>query len=63
MATPGSTWVTAHKAVTEDEFFLDPTRITLVCGTAGLDGTSFKNLLAAIEKDPKRYLNVRISIF
>ena len=39
-------WVTAIKAVQEDEFFLDPTRMTLVCGTAGFDGTSFKNLLA-----------------
>jgi arginine decarboxylase len=45
--TPGSTWVTALKAVQEDEFILDPTRITLVCGTAGYDGTAFKNLLAA----------------
>ncbi len=44
--TPGSSWVTALKAVREDEFFLDPTRLTLVCGTAGFDGTSFKNLLA-----------------
>jgi arginine decarboxylase len=43
---PGSTWVTAVTARNEDEFFLDPTRITLVCGTAGMDGTSFKNLLA-----------------
>ena len=31
--TPGTTWVTALKAVQEDEFFLDPTRMTLVCGT------------------------------
>src|SRR5258707_4113706 len=45
--TPGGTWVTALKAVQEDEFFLDPTRLTLVCGTAGYDGTSFKNLLAS----------------
>jgi arginine decarboxylase len=30
----------------EDEFYLDPTRITLVCGTAGLDGTEFKGILA-----------------
>ena len=44
---PGSTWVTAIKSRDEDEFFLDPTRMTLVCGTAGFDGTSFKNLLAA----------------
>ena len=45
--TPGSTWVTALKSVHEDEFFLDPTRMTLVCGTAGYDGTAFKNLLAS----------------
>ena len=44
---PGSTWVTAIKSRDEDEFFLDPTRMTLVCGTAGFDGTAFKNLLAA----------------
>ena len=43
----GSNWVTALKAVQEDEFFLDPTRMTLVCGSAGYDGTSFKNLLAS----------------
>jgi len=42
----GSTWVTAVKAMYDDEFYLDPTRMTLVCGTAGFDGTSFKNLLA-----------------
>lgn len=45
--TPGSTWVTAVKARDEDEFFLDPTRMTLVCGTAGYDGTAFKGLLAS----------------
>lgn len=45
--TPGTNWVTAQKAMQEDEFFLDPTRMTLVCGTAGYDGTSFKNLLAS----------------
>jgi arginine decarboxylase len=45
--TPGTTWTTALKSVQEDEFFLDPTRMTLVCGTAGYDGTSFKGLLAA----------------
>jgi arginine decarboxylase len=44
---PGTTWVTALKSVQEDEFFLDPTRMTLVCGTAGYDGTAFKGLLAA----------------
>jgi arginine decarboxylase len=45
--TPGTTWVTALKAVEEDEFFLDPTRMTLVCGTAGMDGNSFKGLLSS----------------
>jgi arginine decarboxylase len=43
----GTNWLTALKAVQEDEFFLDPTRLTLVCGTAGYDGTSFKGLLAS----------------
>src|SRR5215813_1846898 len=45
--TPGSNWATAVKALREDEFALDVTRLTLVCGTAGFDGTQFKNLLAA----------------
>jgi len=44
---PGANWVVAQKAMQEDEFFLDPTRMTLVCGTAGYDGTAFKNLLAS----------------
>ena len=44
---PGTTWMTALKSVREDEFFLDPTRMTLVCGTAGYDGTAFKGLLAS----------------
>src|SRR6185436_16899488 len=45
--TEGGTWVEALKAFREDEFVLDPTRLTLVCGTAGFDGTQFKNLLAS----------------
>jgi arginine decarboxylase len=45
--TPGSNWATALKSVQQDEFFLDPTRMTIVTGTAGYDGTSFKNLLAS----------------
>ena len=45
--TGSATWVDASKAFREDEFVLDPTRLTLVCGTAGFDGTQFKNLLAA----------------
>jgi arginine decarboxylase len=43
---PGCDWGTVLRAVHNDEFFLDPTRLTLVCGTAGYDGTSFKGLLA-----------------
>jgi arginine decarboxylase len=45
--TPGATWATVVKAMREDEFYLDPTRMTLVCGTAGFDGTQFKGLLAS----------------
>ena len=45
--TPGANWATAVKALREDEFALDATRLTLVCGSAGFDGTQFKNLLAA----------------
>ena len=44
---PGVNWATAVKAMREDEFALDVTRLTLVCGSAGFDGTQFKNLLAA----------------
>jgi len=43
---PGTTWLSAVKSMREDEFYLDPTRMTLVCGTAGFDGTSFKGLLS-----------------
>jgi len=34
-------------AFREDEFALDVTRLTLVCGSAGFDGTQFKNMLTA----------------
>jgi arginine decarboxylase len=44
--TPGANWASALRSIREDEFCLDPTRMTLVCGTAGYDGTAFKNLLA-----------------
>ena len=43
----GATWATVVKAMREDEFYLDPTRMTLVCGRAGFDGTQFKGLLAS----------------
>src|SRR4051812_35500468 len=42
----GATWTDAALAFREDEFILDATRLTLFCGTAGYDGTQFKNLLA-----------------
>ena len=45
--TTGVNWASAVKALKEDEFALDVTRLTLVCGSAGFDGTQFKNLLAA----------------
>ena len=45
--TPGANWSTAIEALREDEFALDVTRLTLVCGSAGFDGTQFKNLLAS----------------
>src|SRR5215831_9182354 len=45
--TPGVNWAKAVTAMREDEFALDVTRLTLLCGTAGYDGTQFKNLLAA----------------
>jgi arginine/lysine/ornithine decarboxylase len=45
--TPGTNWATAIKTLREDEFALDVTRLTLVCGSAGFDGTQFKNLLAS----------------
>src|SRR5262249_3596581 len=44
---PNTTWTTALRSLQDDEFCLDPTRMTLVCGTAGFDGTQFKNLLAS----------------
>jgi len=43
---PHSTWKEAIEALDNDEFALDPTRLTLMCGTAGFDGTQFKGLLA-----------------
>src|SRR5688572_13696542 len=39
-------WSETIRAWDEDEFALDPTRLTLICGAAGFDGTQFKGLLA-----------------
>lgn len=44
---PGTTWGDIVRSMREDEFYLDPTRMTLVCGDAGFDGTQFKGLLAS----------------
>ena len=44
--TPGTTWFDAAKSIRDDEFFLDPTRLTLVSGDAGFDGTQLKGILA-----------------
>ena len=44
---PKTNWALARRSMQEDEFCLDPTRMTLVCGTAGFDGTQFKGLLAS----------------
>jgi arginine decarboxylase len=44
---PGVTWQDVLESFRQDEFVLDPTRLTLVCGTAGYDGTQFKGLLAS----------------
>jgi arginine decarboxylase len=43
---PHSTWKELLEAWDHDEFALDPTRLTLICGGAGFDGTQFKGLLA-----------------
>ena len=43
---PGVSWQDQVRSMHEDEFCLDPTRMTLVCGTAGYDGTQFKKLMA-----------------
>jgi arginine decarboxylase len=44
--TEGMNFADQVRSMNEDEFCLDPTRITLVCGTAGFDGTQFKKLMA-----------------
>src|SRR5262249_27012243 len=43
----GVNWGEVLHSFREDEFCLDPTRMTLVCGTAGFDGTQFKGILAS----------------
>ncbi|MFT8815808.1 aminotransferase class I/II-fold pyridoxal phosphate-dependent enzyme [Acetobacter fabarum] len=43
---PSISWDKALQSIKTDEFLLDPTRMTLSCGAAGFDGTTFKNILA-----------------
>ncbi|WP_281781823.1 aminotransferase class I/II-fold pyridoxal phosphate-dependent enzyme [Lysobacter auxotrophicus] len=43
---PNASWAESAEAWDLDEFALDPTRLTLICGAAGFDGTQFKGLLA-----------------
>ena len=43
---PHPSWKELLDAWDNDEFALDPTRLTLICGSAGFDGTQFKGLLA-----------------
>jgi arginine decarboxylase len=45
--SPDTDWAKALRSLRDDEFCLDPTRMTLVCGTAGFDGTQFKGMLAS----------------
>jgi arginine decarboxylase len=64
---PGKTIADTARALREDEFFLDPTRITLVCGKAGYDGSQFKALLASeydiqINKTSRNSVLVQINI-
>ena len=42
-----SSWDDTVAAIEADEFFLDPTRVTVMCGAAGMDGSEFKALLAS----------------
>ena len=65
--SPNGTWAHWLKALDEDEFMLDPTRITLLCGNAGYDGSQFKALLAEehdiqINKTSRNSVLVQINI-
>jgi len=63
----GDSVADAIQALRHDEFCLDPTRITLLCGNAGYDGTRFKGLLAAdydiqLNKTSRNSVLVQINI-
>jgi arginine decarboxylase len=60
-------WDKVLQAWDNDEFALDPTRITLVTGRAGYDGTQFKGLLASkydvqINKTPRNSILIQTNI-
>jgi len=64
---PGWTLAKLVGALNDDEFFLDPTRITLLCGNAGYDGSQFKALLSneydiQINKTSRNSVLVQINI-
>jgi arginine decarboxylase len=64
---PHSSWRDVIQAWDEDEFALDPTRLTVLCGEAGFDGTQFKGLLAdrfdiQINKTSRNSVLVQINI-
>jgi len=64
---PGWKMTDTIGALDNDEFYLDPTRITLLCGSAGYDGTQFKALLASdhdiqINKTSRNSVLVQINI-
>jgi arginine decarboxylase len=64
---PGWNLAKTMKALDGDEFYLDPTRMTLLCGNAAMDGTQFKGLLAAeydiqINKTSRNSVLVQINI-
>ncbi|HVJ11313.1 MAG TPA: decarboxylase, partial [Burkholderiales bacterium] len=66
-AQPGWTLKKLIDSIDSDEFFLDPTRITLLCGNAGYDGSQFKALLAneydiQINKTSRNSVLVQINI-
>jgi arginine decarboxylase len=66
-AAPGWTMADTIRALDSDEFYLDPTRITLLCGAAGYDGSQFKALLASeydiqINKTSRNSVLVQINI-
>src|SRR6185503_8251425 len=64
---PGWTLAKLVGALDSDEFFLDPTRITVLCGNAGMDGSQFKALLSneydiQINKTSRNSVLVQINI-